>query len=334
MTNIATENSRDEGAEVLRVVQNADAGVGPSGCDLLLGFWFSENKLGQKAGQIAEIGLRPIGAAGLFEGWWYRGTVERWKVGEVQLAECEHYAAAIVQRAEDNPTALRALTRDAYIELFNGLDTTQHSNPVRIWNYFSDINSGTGDWERYRQFSIGRAEAFEELGLSDEALPAGTAIGTVSGNTLSVIALASDNLFTRVENPRQVSAYQYPRQYGPSSPKFSRGGVVSVSDHHLFLMSGTAAVIGHESAHHGDIAAQTDETLRNIESLMRHSDWPFQARQSSAIRVYLRDASAHSHVAKLVDKTLAEQGVQLAYLCGDICRQELLVEIDGAFWRN
>ena len=47
MTNIATENSRDEGAEVLRVVQNADAGVGPSGCDLLLGFWFSEDKLGR-----------------------------------------------------------------------------------------------------------------------------------------------------------------------------------------------------------------------------------------------------------------------------------------------
>lgn len=327
-----TQSAAD--AEVLQITQGADPRDGPRDSRLLLGFWFGEESPGPLASPVAEIGLRPIGRSAPFEGWWYRGDVDFRECGGVRLAECEHYTAALVQKPEADPDALRGLTRDAYIELYDALGTSRHSNVVRIWNYFSDINRGGDDLERYRQFSIGRAEAFQELGLADQFSPPGTAIGTVSGNTLTIVALASNHRFHRLENPRQISAYRYPRQYGPRSPKFSRGGVVSISDHHLFLISGTAAIVGHESAHPEDAGAQATETLRNIETLLAQSNWSEDARQSRAIRVYLRSPADYPSVAAVVERSAAVSGVQAAYLQGDICRAELLVEIDGAFCRD
>jgi chorismate lyase/3-hydroxybenzoate synthase len=203
----------------------------------------------------------------------------------VRVAECEHYTAAVVQKTETDPTELKELARQTYGEVFEALDPSQHKNIVRIWNYFSDINGGHGDHERYRQFSIGRAEAFESLGFEDEYSPPGTAIGTVCGDTLSVMVLASNSRFQRLENPRQTSAYHYPRRYGPRSPKFSRGGMVSISNHELFLLSGTAAIVGHESAYPDDSTAQTSETLRNIDALLANFTLSDLSGNADAVRV-------------------------------------------------
>jgi chorismate lyase/3-hydroxybenzoate synthase len=318
----------------LQITQETAIPHPPDGARLLLGFWFGEAADSAANQQIARIGLRPIGCPAIFEGWWCYGAVEYSSRLDVRLAECEHYTAAVVQKPDTGRTALRDLTRQTYVELFQALEVSRHSSVVRIWNYFGDINGGQGDQERYRQFSIGRAEAFEELGFKDEYSPPGTAIGTVCGDTFSVLVLASDSQFQRLENPRQLSAYDYPRQYGPRSPKFSRGGVVSISNHDLFLLSGTAAIVGHESAFPNDVKAQTSETLRNIDALLAMSPLASGPGHSNAVRVYLRNPADYANVARAVDGSFGSAGIQLAYLQGDICRSELLVEIDGAFCRN
>ncbi|RPH93244.1 MAG: pteridine-dependent deoxygenase like protein [Lysobacterales bacterium] len=318
----------------LQITQDTAIPHPPNSARLLLGFWFGEAATSAGNQQIARIGLRPIGCAAVFEGWWYHGAVEYSSRLGVRLGECEHYTAAVVQKTETDRTALRELTRQTYIELFTALKVSRHHSVVRIWNYFGDINGGKGDQERYRQFSIGRAEAFEELGCKDEYSPPGTAIGTVCGDTLSVLVLASDSQFQRLENPRQLSAYDYPRQYGPRSPKFSRGGVVSISNHDLFLLSGTAAIVGHESAFPNDSKAQTSETLRNIDALLAKSPLASDPGHSDAVRVYLRNPADYEHIAREVDGSFSSARIQLAYLQGDICRRELLVEIDGAFCRH
>ena len=324
-----------DGTEILQITHGIDFEIARGdGRELLFGFWFGEGSPGKNQPQVAAIGLHPINRPALFEGWWYSGPVHCRQSGSVRIAECKDYTAVLIQKAETDRDDLRTLAREAYVELYSSLLASKHKNIVRIWNYFGDINRGEGDLERYRQFSIGRAEAFEEMGLSDEFSPAGTAIGTLSGNVLSVIALASNNDFKFLENPRQISAYSYPRQYGPSSPKFSRGGVISVSDHHLFLISGTAAIIGHESAHPGDAAEQTRETLRNIESLLASSSWSDGGRQSKAMRVYLRNEEDYPQVAQILAQSFTASDLQFAFLCGDICRKELLVEIDGAYCRD
>lgn len=319
---------------LMQILQGADAGDKPDGCELLLGFNFGQGANPVPGALIAAIDLRPIDQPTLFEGWWYRGAVNRLQRGNVQLAECDHFTAALIQKPETDPSAIRELTRDAYRELYASLDIAKHDRIVRIWNYFGQINRGSEDRERYRQFSIGRAEAFEEIGITDEFLPPGTAIGTVADSTLSIIALASNNGFLPCENPRQLSAYCYPAEHGPRSPKFSRGGMVSFADSQLFLMSGTASIVGHRSAHPLDTAAQTLETLRNIKSLLAQTDDEGSEWSSKVIRVYLRNPEDRAQTAPIVERWLADSGFQLAYLQGDICRTELLVEIDGVFGRS
>lgn len=322
-------NKLHSGSEVLKITQGKCVPLVPEGCRLLLGFWFGEQPCNYHNQQVAKLSLNPIGSLSIFEGWWYRGLVDYRDSCGVQIAECDDYTAAVTQRAEADPTAIKEMARETYIDLFKAMQASKHKSIIRIWNYFGDINFGVGDRERYRQFSIGRAEAFEEFGLEDDFLPPGTAIGTVSGNTFSVIALATNNPFQRIENPRQVSAYHYPKQYGPRSPKFSRGGVVSVSDHDLLLISGTAAIVGYESTYLHESELQTAETFRNIESLVANSQIDSTVKRPSTLRVYVRNREDYKPVSAVVEKFIGASDSQRIYLQGDICRKELLVEIDG-----
>ena len=72
---------------------------------------------------------------------------------------------------------------------------------------------------------------------------------------------------TPVENPRQVSAYRYPRQYGPQAPSFARA-MLPPSQAMPLLLSGTASVVGHESKHHDCVESQLAETFANFDSLI------------------------------------------------------------------
>ena len=87
------------------------------------------------------------------------------------------------------------------------------------------INEGAGDDERYKRFSLGRARAFAAAPMTFPGLgfPAATAVGRPGASrTLQVSWMAGREPGTMLENPRQVSAYHYPRRYGPAAPSFSR----------------------------------------------------------------------------------------------------------------
>jgi len=130
-----------------------------------------------------------------------------------------------------------------------------------------------------------------------------------------------------VENPRQVSAWQYPPQYGPASPMFSRASVLHLHEQRLLLISGTASVTGHATAYPGDCAAQTEEMLLNLRSLVDASGMPY-VPERMLLRVYLR----HPDDWPLVQSRMQQAGfnsAQLVPLHGDICRSDLLVELDG-----
>ena len=239
-----------------------------------------------------------------------------------------------LQREDAPADRFRDYAYDAYRDLLKVAGATRHGHLVRIWNYFPDINAGEGDTEKYRQFSIGRAVAFEEAGILDDSMPAGTAVGS-SGSNLSIIALVSKHGFLPTENPRQMSAYKYPRQYGPRSPKFSRGGCIATQDHHLFLMSGTAAIIGHESIHPYETLPQVEETLQNLDYLMGAMSSPFGDAHrlvfdaESMLRVYIRDPDDLGQIADRLREQFGSIDASVVFLRADICRRELMVEIDG-----
>lgn len=320
----------------LQITLDSALPAGDSGRNLLLGFHFGRSVTDIPVPGMVDTGMDPVEQDDLYECWTYDGAVDYRRAGHARIAECDDFSAIVVQVPDAAPARFRELTRSVYDELLAAVDTTRHRHIVRFWNYFSDINLGEGDAEKYRQFSVGRAEAFEACGLDDEFVPAATAIGSARACDFTVIALVSNHEFSNVENPRQVSAYRYPRDYGPRSPKFSRAGCVSTDRQQLLLISGTASIIGHESVHAEDARMQCQETMNNLrklsEKLAEVGSVPASAvlDASSIVRVYLRNPADLDYVRESVEEFLGGRSESVVYLHADICRRELQIEIDAA----
>lgn len=323
------------GAGLLAISIGEDIVAPSAEHQLLLGFEFGGNPAAETHQAVINLQLPPLDRQRVIESWWYRGEVRYSRSGDVRLAECRDYTAAIVWKDTNNGLDIRELTRQSYEELIDAVRTTSHPKLVRIWNYFDDINSGDDDFEEYRRFCVGRAEAFDALDIHDESSPTGTAIGTRNGGGLALIAIASNRDFQPVENPRQTSAFLYPRQYGPRSPKFSRGGLLSLDTHDLFLISGTAAVVGHESNHPYNTSLQAEETLRNLALLcdetasLKPGKTQFFVDRNSFLRVYLKNPEDYHDVRKMLKTVLQGFDQRVIFLHGVICRRELMVEIEG-----
>jgi chorismate lyase/3-hydroxybenzoate synthase len=201
---------------------------------------------------------------------------------------------------------------------------------IRVWNWFGAINAGEGDAERYRRFCVGRARVIPSEPATGYA--AATAIGVPAApDALTLHWLAATRPGVPVENPRQVSAWEYPREYGPIAPGFSRAMLLEWCDPPLLLVSGTASVLGHASAH-ADPLAQLDESLTNVDALLVRAaarvGRPAKLGPDSLLRVYVREAREASRVAAhLVARLGAQTPAMLLH--GDVCRRELAVEIEA-----
>jgi enamine deaminase RidA (YjgF/YER057c/UK114 family) len=187
--------------------------------------------------------------------------------------------------------------------------------------------------ERYRQFNIGRQDAFLGRGRSVVGkVPAACALGTAGGG-LHIAFLATRADVIGVENPRQLSAYHYPSQYGPRSPTFSRAGLVKLGGRDMLFISGTASIVGHQTLHHGDAAAQTRECLHNIAAIVAEAnrqapDAGFRL-DALAYKVYVRHpedmVTVRCEIAQFIGAP-----VSAFFLQADVCRAELLVEIEAS----
>jgi chorismate lyase / 3-hydroxybenzoate synthase len=161
---------------------------------------------------------------------------------------------------------------------------------------------------------------------------AACALGSIPGSPLTVYFLAARDNTTPIENPRQISAYHYPPQYGPN-PAFSRAGLLATGDDALLFISGTSSIVGHETRHAGDVSAQIRETLVNIEALLRQAnhirgnDRGFDM-QRLAYKVYLRNTNDLALIQSQLRAFLGELPPAV-YLQAEICRKDLGVEIEA-----
>ncbi|MGJ3700149.1 Rid family hydrolase [Variovorax sp. AFSI2.2] len=234
---------------------------------------------------------------------------------------------------------LAEIAHRAYRDLFKTLDQAATPHLLRIWNYLPQINADGGGLERYRQFNLGRQEAFFEAGRAAfEGAPAACALGIHQG-ALSIRFLAGRTAPLPVENPRQVSAYRYPETYGPRSPTFSRAALADIGNGEVALfISGTASIVGHETVHHGDVLEQTRETLRNLEAVITaangqvtHVSGAFSLATLDCV-VYVRHPADTDKVRGVIESALGAGAPMIrhaVYLEADICRSDLLVEIEA-----
>ena len=201
----------------------------------------------------------------------------------------------------------------------------------RFWNYLGGIVEGKGDAEHYRQFTLGRHRAWEAAGLLSAPLPAATAIGCTSG--LHVFALAGRSAPVPIENPRQVNAWRYPREYGEKPPSFVRAALLREGDIGWLFVSGTASIVGHESRHVGDARAQLDEARANLDAVLaaaaQHAGLPQSALRPRNFKLYWsspEDAASHADATALFAALAPTQ-----VLHGTVCRRELAVEIEALY---
>ncbi len=276
-----------------------------------------------------------------------RPRMELWTTGDpvhavskdsFSAAMTEDMAAGCMTVQEQPGVSLEHTTYEAYRRLVSELQEYGYPHLWRAWNYFPAINKDEKGLERYQRFTVGRYQALAEM-LSDfpTAVPAGTAVGTASG-PLTILMLAGVHPAIHLGNPRQVNAYEYPPDYGPRSPSFARATTCRMGDDRHLYVAGTASVVGHATRHIGLPQEQTRETVENLRSLLCHADdmtgahFGAQSRQS-LFKVYVR----HSKHLPIIRDTLARASLSMdhcLFLQGDLCRRDLLVEIEGFITSN
>lgn len=217
------------------------------------------------------------------------------------------------------------------------------AHPLRFWNVIPRIRTMYEDGlDRYMVFNAGRHAAYREwhgaVEAFDGALATATGVGH-EGTDLHIAVLAGPAPGLPIENPRQKRAYQYSAKYGPLPPCFSRG-MLSPRDDGLptFIVGGTSSVCGEQSIHTGDVRAQTQETLRNIATLIVAAceNGPYSEAVSAnplaclqTLRVYVLHEADVEAVLVLVAPELRSLAAPIEIVRADICRPELLVEIEG-----
>ncbi len=233
---------------------------------------------------------------------------------------------------EKEPEPVETRTYRAYRRILDLIRVAGYEHLVRMWNYLPRINDEHLGLENYQRFCLGRHQAFTEADyVFDRDLPAASAIGAGTEG-LRIYFIASRVPGRQVENPRQVSAYRYPLLYGPRSPSFSRATLTEFGGERQLYLSGTASIVGHETLHPEDAAGQLKETLINIQTVLEESGHSRtkldELGPDCVLKIYLR----HREHFRLAKKTLAETlhpSCPVVFLQGDICRRDLLLEIEG-----
>ncbi|BAW80661.1 hypothetical conserved protein [Candidatus Nitrosoglobus terrae] len=273
------------------------------------------------------------------------GNVEVWRApsipeigydskGGIYYSRTDSILFGYLQFEENEFSGLEQAAYDAYQSILSCQERLGYPYLLRIWNYLPDIHREEGGLERYRAFCLGRYQVLETTPNFERYLVAATAIGTEASRML-IYFLAATEPGIRVENPRQVSAFHYPFRYAPRSPSFSRATLKQWSNEVHLYVSGTASIVGHETQHVGDPIAQLDETLNNLQALVENAQRLHGLKIKTLndlgpLKVYLRQGVDWVSVAHRLQDRLGDS-VPALFLQGDICRHDLLLEIEAFY---
>lgn len=280
------------------------------------------------------VDLPQLGPSPLVEVWKSATPVVSGVRGQVSYSKNDQVLLGHLSVDERDFPGLEEATRQAYESILPFAGEMGFPHYLRIWNYIPDINGDENGVERYKRFCVGRYASLEKFDFADHRLPAASGVGSPS-NRFLIYFLAARDAGVQVENPRQVSAFHYPPQYGPKSPAFSRALVKDWGTGKHLYISGTASIIGHESQHRDNLLPQLTESLRNMSTLVHSAETEHGVAihtlaELSQVKVYVRDGQDHAAIRGHIDEQLGAR-VPVIYLSGDLCRKNLLVEIEGLY---
>lgn len=244
---------------------------------------------------------------------------------------------------DESPNVFQESTTRLYRYLHRSLSRHPGFFPVRLWNFIPQIHAPQGHGlDRYMVFNAGRYTAYlsyyQDARSAEQVMPTATGVGH-DGQDLMVHMLAHRHAGKPVENPRQVSAYHYSQRYGPKPPCFARATIVAGGHGQKILVGGTASVVGEDSRHEHDVVAQAHETFTNLAELIRAADntpdtpatrinAPARLARFTELRVYFARAADEATLKVLLRENFP-QVLEIEWCRADLCRAELLVEIEG-----
>ena len=212
---------------------------------------------------------------------------------------------------------------------------------VRQWNYIGNIVACREGKQNYQEFNDARSRYYAN-GAWSKGYPAATGIGSMDGIVVGCIAFKRDDGVGvyPIDNPLQVAAHIYSKRVliddavdaVKSTPKFERAKLIETERGAICFVSGTAAIRGEESVDASSAKMQTVRTIENIEYLVskenleRFGSKPYDLK-CLYLQVYIKHEEDYADVRKVVEEHYPQ--VAVVYSLADVCRSELLVEIEG-----
>jgi enamine deaminase RidA (YjgF/YER057c/UK114 family) len=221
-------------------------------------------------------------------------------------------------------------------------------NVIRTWICIDELTAAPQGESRYQELNRVRADFYRDIHfgaplrpawLQSAVYPASTATGMRGGGmTLNCLAIASerpDVFVLPLENPRQASAHPRALNRIEPIPRFSRAMAVGHGQSLTTFVSGTAGVVDFRTLHPDDPVRQTGEAIDHIERLI--SPESFGRHGLPGAGAALADlAMARVYIQREADfkvcRTACERRlgpVPTTYIRADICRPDLLVEIEA-----
>lgn len=213
---------------------------------------------------------------------------------------------------------------------------------VRQWNYIEKITGLTGEKTNYLEFNRARTDFYGKTSW-ENGYPAATGIGIEAGGVVveieAVLYLNPSIINIPLNNDFQVPAYRYSGKITAGNepfrctPKFERARLISSPGHSFVYVSGTAAIRGEESASGADVIEQTQITIENIfhlvsaENLKASGTGFDKIPEFKVFIIYLKRGSDYDEVKRYMDNEYPT--ISPVYLQADVCRDELLVEIEA-----
>ncbi len=219
---------------------------------------------------------------------------------------------------------------------------------IRQWNYIGNILDLKNGSQNYQIFNEVRNDYYSKY-RTVSGFPAATGVGMKFGGVfLDFCALKADKAvkIKPIDNPNQLNAYEYGQNVlkGLSGkgrsvkhpPQFERALLVANGLNKNLFISGTASIIGQETIGKGDIKEQTIVTIENIKKLTDlerinqiTGESDSISGRYSLLRVYIKNQKDFEVVKSVCNEHFPR--VPASYVESDICRDDLLTEIEGEF---
>jgi hypothetical protein len=214
---------------------------------------------------------------------------------------------------------------------------------VRQWNYIGNITDFENGNQHYQLFNNARTEFYKNVDF-ENGYPAATGISmSLKSVFVSVLAIVPtpETIIAAIDNSLQIPAYKYSEsvlvegktEQLKTTPKFERGKFITNGKSRIFYVSGTAAIRAEQSTNPNDAALQTCQTIENINFLISNKNIEQYTNEKNvylslnSIRVYVKRCEDYPIIKVEVEK--AWPNVTAIYLLAEVCRTELLVEIEG-----